>query len=39
MVCGNNLVLNIDKTKLILFHRTIVIYKLNIKINNIVIKR
>ena len=36
---GNKQVLNIDKTKLILFHRTRVKHKLNIKINNIVIKR
>ena len=35
-LCGNKLVLNIDKTKLILF-RTRVKHKLNIKINNIVI--
>ena len=34
-LCGNKLVLNIDKTKLILFHRTRVKHKLNIKINNI----
>ena len=33
-LCGNKLVLNIDKTKLILFHRTRE-HKLNIKINNI----
>ena len=30
---------NIDKTKLMLFHRTRVKNKLNIKINNIVIKQ
>ena len=33
-LCGNKLVLNIYKTKLILFHRTRVKNKLNIKINN-----
>ena len=38
-LCGNKLVLNIDKTKLILFHRTRVKHKLNIKINNIAIKQ
>ena len=38
-ICGNKLVLNIDKTTLILFHRTRVKHKLNIKINNIVIKQ
>ena len=38
-LCGNKLVLNIDKTKLILFHRTREHHKLNIKINNIVIKQ
>ena len=37
--CCNKLVLNIDKTKLILFHRTRVKHKLNIKINNIAIKQ
>ena len=37
---GNKLVLNIYKTTLILFHRTrVYINKLNIKINNIVIKQ
>ena len=35
---GNKLVLNINKTKLIVFHRTRVKHKLNIKINNIIIK-
>ena len=35
----NKLVLNIYKTKLILFHRTRVKHKLNIKINNIAIKQ
>ena len=38
-LCGNKLVLNIDKTKLILFHLTRVKHKLNIKINNIAIKQ
>ena len=38
-LCGNKLVINIDKTKLILFHRTRVKHKLNIKINNIAIKQ
>ena len=38
-LCGNNLFLNIDKTKLILFHRTRVKHKLNTKINNIAIKQ
>ena len=38
-LCGNKLVLNIDKTNLILFHRTIVKHKMNIKINNIAIKK
>ena len=32
---GNKLVLNIDKTELMLFHRIRVKHKLNIKINNI----
>ena len=39
MLCGNKLVLNIDKTKLILFHRTRVKHKLNMKINNIAIQK
>ena len=43
-LCGNKLVLNIDKTKLIVFHRTrvkhkLTIPKLNITINNIAIKQ
>ena len=38
-LCGNKLVLNIDKTKLILYHRKRVKHKLNIKINNIAQKQ
>ena len=38
-ICGNKLVLNIDKISLILFHRTRVKHKFNIIINNIVIKQ
>ena len=38
-LCGNKLVLNIDKTQLIVFHRTRVKHKLNIKINNIAIEQ
>ena len=38
MLCGNKLVLNIDKSKLIVFNRTRVKHKLNININNVVIK-
>ena len=36
---GNKLVINIDKSKLIVFPRTRVKHKLNIKINNIALKQ
>ena len=36
-LCGNKLVLDIDKTTLIVFHHTRVKHKLNIQLNNIII--
>ena len=38
-LCSDKVVITIDKTQFIVFHRTIVKHKLNIKIINIVIKQ